>query len=232
MHQASTLEQDIPCHFGGPLVHAAAPPEERPATFELWLDGQRVRSVAIDPADPFVSALPLAHLSLGEQLSPGKHHVELRYDGQLEPSVELETRSWVAGEASKASCKAGGQKRSLSAQAPASIGVGGRLNMRVEFSGPKHGGGTIVVGASNLVEIDLGALGAWVGPERPLRSARRVEGRVELELAPNINQLRFDLPYRAIRRGRGHAPSVAWTPTSGQTDAEAIVVDPGELEID
>ena len=99
----------------------------------------------------------------------------------------------------------------------------------MRFTGPKRVGGTLVVGASNLVEVDLGGLRAWVGPGRALRSARVVEGRLELELSPLAEDLSFDLPLRAIRRGKGRAPTVAWLPRAG-SPAEAMVVDPGPLE--
>jgi hypothetical protein len=179
-----------------------------------------------------MSALPLASLSLGENLAPGKHQLELRYDGKLAPSVEVETRSWQPGTQALASSKAGGSKRELAVKAAQQVGIGTSTALRVEFSGPKQAaGGTIVVAASNLLELDLVALGAWVGPGRPLRSARRIDGRVELELSPTVDQVAFDVPFTAIRRGVGRAPAVAWLPDSRQPGAKAIVVDPGPLEV-
>lgn len=214
------------------IAHARPAPEEVPATVEVWLDGHKLRRVTIDPADPFTSALPLASLELGENLPPGKHRLELRYDGKLAPSVEVETRSWQAGTQAMASSKAGGSKRKLAVKAAQRVGIGTSTNLRVEFFGPKRAaGGTLVVAASNLLELDLVKLGAWVGPGRPLRSARLIDGRVELELSPTVDQVAFDLPFIAIRRGVGHAPAVAWLPGSGQPGAEAIVVDPGPLEV-
>jgi hypothetical protein len=48
--------------------------------------------VAIDPKDPFGSALPLTHLDLASHLKVGKNAVAVSYDGALRLPVLLEER--------------------------------------------------------------------------------------------------------------------------------------------
>ena len=212
------------------ILRTGGAPFETPSTVKLWVDGKLHRTITIDPADPYLSAMALAQLDL-PTTGAGKHAIKLRYDGQLSPSVELETRAWSRGKGAKASqSKGGNSSLRVRTDAGAQVGVGAKLELRVNYSGPKRAGGTIVVGASNLFEVDLPALAAWVGPGRKLRSARLVEGRVELELAPTTEDLTFKVPLRAIRGGRGPLPSVAWLPRSG-SKAEPMVVYAGEVEL-
>ena len=209
------------------ILHAGLAPEERPSTVEVVLDSQVIERVTVDPADPFQSTLALAQLVAGRNLAPGKHAIELRYDGQLAPSVELDVRTWEAGSKPKAKAT----KRSLQTRASSSsLGIGGALDLRVELDLQSTKGGTLVLGASNLVEVDLARLSAWVGPGRDIRSIREHEGRIELELAPQAKQVTFEVPLRAVRRGSGQLPSVAWLPRASSQD-DALVSAPGPIQV-
>ena len=68
--------------------------EEIATTVSILIDGREVRSVTIDPADPFLSAVELRVLDLTDYLEPGVHTVEVRYGGQLDPDVAVTIAHW------------------------------------------------------------------------------------------------------------------------------------------
>ncbi|MBI2393139.1 MAG: hypothetical protein HYV09_26375 [Deltaproteobacteria bacterium] len=59
------------------------PPEKDGATVSVSVDGKVVRTVKIDPDDPFVSAASLRTVDLSAFLTTGKHEVRVAYDGNL-----------------------------------------------------------------------------------------------------------------------------------------------------
>ena len=75
------------------LMIAGLEPKEIHGTLVVTLDGKPVKTVAIDPRDPFLSALALEHISLGQSLSPGPHTVTVRFDG-APVAVRTEQTVW------------------------------------------------------------------------------------------------------------------------------------------
>jgi hypothetical protein len=66
------------------------------------VDGEEVARVAIDPSDPFLSAVSLRALDLSAFARAGTHSVEVAYDGRLEPDVRVVMRHWEAAAPSDA----------------------------------------------------------------------------------------------------------------------------------
>ena len=64
--------------------------------FQVVIDGEVVRTVAIDPSDPFLSAAELRALDLTQYVGPGEHTLEVRYGGRLDPDVSVITTRWPA----------------------------------------------------------------------------------------------------------------------------------------
>jgi hypothetical protein len=67
---------------------------EVPSTVVVRLDGEEVARVAVDPSDPFLSAVSLRALDLSAYARPGTHTLEVAYDGRLEPEVRVIVRHW------------------------------------------------------------------------------------------------------------------------------------------
>jgi hypothetical protein len=79
----------------GLLLLGAAQKEER-SMVSVSIDGVIVKTIDINPADPFISAISLRALDLTPLLPPGDHTVEVRYTGKLSPFVSLSTQRWPA----------------------------------------------------------------------------------------------------------------------------------------
>lgn len=75
------------------------PPEKTGATVTVSVDGKPVRTVKIDPDDPFVSAASLRSVDLSPHLEVGKHTVTLAYDGSLTAPASVTLKRWLSGTA-------------------------------------------------------------------------------------------------------------------------------------
>ncbi len=69
-------------------------PDEH-GTVQILVDGEERRSVQVAAGSLFASALALREIDLSS-LEPGRHEIEVRYDGTARPRVELEVRRWRA----------------------------------------------------------------------------------------------------------------------------------------
>jgi hypothetical protein len=206
------------------MLLAGAAPEEIASTVVVRLDGKAIATVVVDPADPWKSTSALSHLDLGP-ISPGKHTVRIEYDGKLRPNVDLVTRRWRTGTAPTAA--AGGIE--LRAAGPSKIKAGSRLDLVVFAKGGPIAGGTLVIGRSGLVELDLGKLGTLVGRGRPVADVVTADDTVALTLAPDAQTLRLALPWIAARRGSGHLPTIGFVPRKA---GKPLIVEPGALRVD
>jgi hypothetical protein len=72
------------------------PPEKAGATVAVSVDGKVVRTVKIDPDDPFVSAAALRAVDLSPHLSVGKHEITVAYDGNLSVPAAVTVKRWNA----------------------------------------------------------------------------------------------------------------------------------------
>jgi hypothetical protein len=76
------------------LAAGAVGPAEKAATVTVLVNGKAVASVAVDPADVFLSAANLRFVDVSSYLVPGKNRVEVSYDGNLVAPVALELKQW------------------------------------------------------------------------------------------------------------------------------------------
>ncbi|MGZ3451529.1 MAG: MG2 domain-containing protein [Polyangiales bacterium] len=72
------------------------PPEKSGANVSVSVDGKVVRTVKIDPDDPFTSAAALRSVDLSSYLSLGKHDVRVAYDGNLAVPASVTVKRWTA----------------------------------------------------------------------------------------------------------------------------------------
>jgi hypothetical protein len=76
------------------LLDLGSGTREVASSLVVRVNGREAARVAVDPADPFLSAASLRHVDLTALLAPGANEVEVAYDGALRASVVLETRQW------------------------------------------------------------------------------------------------------------------------------------------
>ncbi|HZO14660.1 MAG TPA: alpha-2-macroglobulin family protein, partial [Polyangiaceae bacterium] len=204
------------------LALVGAAPSEVKGSVVVKLDGKIVHRADVDPKDPWLSTASLAHLDLGRHLRAGRHQVEISYSGALRPAVSLTSRFWHKGKAGEASSKGA----TLKVDGPHTVARGASATLHVKASGERVAGGTIVIGHSGLLDLDMGALSAMTGRGRTISALRTTERGLELRIAPSAKDVRLALPYHAIRSGRGHLPTIAWFGRS-----QPLVVDVGKLVV-
>jgi hypothetical protein len=204
------------------MLLAGAAPNEVASTVTVRLDGRVVKTVVVDPKDPWKSTAALAHLDLGH-LTTGKHEITIDYDGKLKPALSLVSRQWRPGSGSTA-------KRSgvvLRTAGPSTVQAGKRVDLIVDASGKHLAGGTLLIGNSSLLELDLGKLGTMTGYGRPVAGVVATDDSIALTLAPTTKSLSLALPWIALRRGKGHLPTIGLLPRKGAP----LIVAPGALEV-
>jgi hypothetical protein len=74
---------------------APGDPDEH-GTVRVMVDGEERQRTDVSMDTLFSSAFALREIDLSG-LSPGRHEIEVRYDGRTQPRVELEVRRWVGG---------------------------------------------------------------------------------------------------------------------------------------
>jgi uncharacterized protein YfaS (alpha-2-macroglobulin family) len=67
---------------------------EKSSTVVIEVNGQKVKTVEINPDDPFLSAVALRMVEITAYLQDGKNQIEVSYDGNLEAPVSLLTEVW------------------------------------------------------------------------------------------------------------------------------------------
>jgi hypothetical protein len=76
--------------------------KEKPSTVKIRVNGEVVRTIEINPDDPYLSAVSLRMVELTEHLTKGKNKVEISYDGNLEAPVILRVERWTGKDADPA----------------------------------------------------------------------------------------------------------------------------------
>lgn len=127
------------------LLLLGADQKEVKSTVTVLVDGAPVKTIDINPADPFISALGLRALDLTPHLSAGAAHtVEVRYTGKLTPSASVVIQRWPAistlTDASTATPPTPradlGVSAHLSPSPLTALKVGARLSLNVELTAP------------------------------------------------------------------------------------------------
>ena len=184
------------------LLAVGAPAGEVGGTVAIHLDGELLREVAIRADDPLISALELSHLALKPGLRPGRHTVEVRYDGDLAPAVVLAARSWRRG--AQAVARAGGVVVRTRAPDELRVGEAGELRVTLELADSTTPA-TILVAPSTLLDWDAGRMDPLDGV---ISDWRVGEHGLELTLAPHTRRGRLTIPVLAARAGKSSWPTV------------------------
>lgn len=69
-------------------------PEKADASIAVSVDGKVVRTLKLDPDDPFISAASLRAIDLSSLLTVGKHEVSIAYDGNLTAPATVTLKRW------------------------------------------------------------------------------------------------------------------------------------------
>ncbi len=109
------------------LAAGAGARAEKASTVTVRVNGEAVRTVAIRPDDPFLSAASLRFVELTRFLKAGVNEVEVVYDGNLQAPVTLELQQW--GVADVAAEPAEGGRLRVERKAPESASVGAPLEV-------------------------------------------------------------------------------------------------------
>ena len=186
------------------LMLAGRPHDQVGGELVVKLDGKVVHSARIDPADPFMSAPQLEHLSLGRGLAVGEHRVRVEFNG--EPlAATITTRVWR--ETRRTSFKSG--EVALSASATAKLDSKSEGAMSVDVALPKDRAVSEVrIAPSGLIELDLGALARMVEGDDRLTEMEVERGYITLTLAPGVTSFTAKLPARVSREGQGTWPAI------------------------
>jgi hypothetical protein len=80
------------------LLKTGAFAEEKESAVILKVNGKIAANIAVDPADPFLSAAKLRYFEITQWIKAGENTVEVEYDGNLEASALLEVKEWGSAE--------------------------------------------------------------------------------------------------------------------------------------
>ncbi|MBA2664909.1 MAG: hypothetical protein H0U74_21655 [Bradymonadaceae bacterium] len=189
------------------LLLVGQPGEQARATVTVTLDGHVIKQVELDPADPFGSTIALSHLDLGQNLSAGRHEVEVKYDGKLSPSVVLASRTWVVPAPAKARSAGFG----LWLEGPKTVRSGEPVDLTVRFANHRsRGQASVLITPSGLLEVDFARLEALVLVGEVLASYRVSDRGLELDIRPGFDAAEFVVPFQAVRSGRAALPAVVF----------------------
>jgi len=198
--------------------------EEIPSTVEVRVGGETVASVAIDPADPTLSARELLFLELPEASAPGSHEVEIHYDGALEPVVQWRTRVWRAADASPAASSE--LQVSLSEDA---VHVGARVSLSVAAAAPEGSPATLRVAYPSFLPVDHDEMATLVAQGAVLGYRTDDGHTLVVDLPPTGGStsdagLRLDLPFRGVRSGTSEGFAVQLVAGEVQREASTASV--------
>lgn len=183
----------------------------------------------LDAADPLAGARALAHLDLPIAATAGKHRIVVEVSGPVAPSVTLVESRWNPGTAGRAS--RGGLV--LEASGKPKLTAGAASTMTITAKGRQLGGATIRIAHSGLVDVDLAELAEQIGRGGPIAELRRRADGIELRIAPTTSAIELTVPVLGHRRGTGHWPAVALTPSNSRgVVPQSLAVDPGALVVE
>ena len=194
-------ERGTAAAIAGLLAHGPLPTEVA-GDVTVRVDGREVERVAVDPADPFLSTVKLAHLTLSDALAPGQHTVEVEYGGALEPSIELVTTRWLP--ATDRTARGGPTGADgLDVTAPKSLGVGETGTVEIAWTLGEQRTGTVLVPGTAALEVDLAALDRTIGAPDGPADVRITEHGLSLLVAPGQTRGTLRLPIVGRRSGTG-----------------------------
>jgi hypothetical protein len=182
-----------------------------------------VRTVKIDPDDPFVSAAALRSVDLSPFLSVGKHEVRVSYDGSLTVPATATIRRWNS--ATKIEGLGLKIDRALSSES-VSVGASAQVILQLTSTGA-HAQMIVKVPLPIGLSADTRALEGLV--RAGTIAGFRAEGALVLSLSkvtPGTRKL--EVPVFGTRRGSFDlAPVTAWVPRSSAEgwsgDAKVVV---------
>jgi hypothetical protein len=115
------------------LLKAGAFGNEKASRITVRLNGKELRTIQVDPKDPFLSSAKLAHIEITGATVTGDNTIEVAYDGNLEASVLVDVREWgVAGNVTK-------QEVVSTRELPAKIAVNQPAPVSLSFTGNTAG---------------------------------------------------------------------------------------------
>lgn len=194
------------------LIAVGSPPEEIPGTVTVTVDGKAVETVKINPKDPYMSAIALNHVTLGQHMSAGTHTVRVTYDGKLAPAVSLGVRTWTTGGTTATAGSA-----SAAVRAPETASVGAPIDMRVDVCRDQatRDATSLLIAPSGLVEVDLAQLGEIVAANPGASGYELTDHGVRIDLVPGREDCGVVIPFEATHAGTGQWPSILVdTPTA------------------
>jgi hypothetical protein len=193
-------ERGTAAAIAGLLAHGALP-HEVAGTITVRLDGREVERIEIDPSDPFMSTIALAHLSLSDALAPGGHTVEIDYGGALEPTVELVTTRWLAG--SNRTAQGGpAEAERIEVSGPSALAVGETGTLEIAWTlADARRIGTVLVPVTAGLEIDLADLERTLGAGDGPADVRVTEHGLSLLVPPGREHGTMRIPVVGRRAG-------------------------------
>ncbi len=192
------------CPFGTASALRAftfLPPARReiPSAVSVRLGGKQIERLKIDPRDPFLSAVRLRHLSLGQELQPGRNKLSVAYTGRLRAPVRLVVRRWkgepiITAAAGKIAINRSLERKAIEQGQSVQLSVtitNSSLKDDLLLSLPTPGNAEIDKGSIEALRKAPGVLAATIHP-----------GRLELVLAGSRDH---KLSYGLIGRRAGKA---------------------------
>lgn len=192
-------ERGTAAAIAGLLAHGPLPVEVS-GEVTVRLDGHEVERITVDPADPFLSTIKLAHLTLSDALSPGRHTVEVEYGGALEPSVELITTRWLAGTNRTAQGGPTGAD-AIEVTGPKTLAVGETGTVEIAWTLDEHRTGTVLLPTTAALEVDLATLERTIGAADGPADVRITEHGLSLLVPPGQTRGTMRLPIVGRRAG-------------------------------
>lgn len=171
------------------------PPEKPGATVTIAIDGQVVKTSAIDPSDPFTSAASLRAVDLTPWLGVGDHVVRVAYDGALTVPGAIVVRRWTHQKVESFGVKI---ERALSAnETSAGASLTQTLTLTSDAARPEL---LVEIPETAGLSVDVHALESLV---RGAQIAGWREGRslVVSIKASKAGATTLKLPYFAVRKG-------------------------------
>jgi hypothetical protein len=198
------------------------PPEKANANVAIAVDGQVVKTVAIDPTDPFTSAASLRAVDLSPFISVGTHTVKVAYDGALSVPASIVVHRWTHEKVESFGLKI---ERALSTN---DTTAGATVTETLTLTSDVARNEVIVeIPAASGLDVDVKAL------ESLVRAKAIVGWRQGASLVVSLQGVKagtttLKVPYFAARRGSFALPPVrALSPLSsaeGWSDASNVSV--------
>lgn len=199
--------------------------ESAAAQVEVLVDDAVVKTVVLDPSDPWLSSMPLRALDLSPYLTAGTHAVEVRYTGAMRPHLKLTLQHWDGASSSAASALS---VKAEFAEATLSAGAQSALQLDLASTSEEAVLVRLSVPLPALLEVSEEAL-KGLAAQPSILQVSVLEGRLVL-----VSQLAakgassYQIPVRAVRRGEARMGAVLAEvlPSPGR----AVVMEPAVSE--